>query len=279
MADAPTPQTSGTSLTSFFAGNKRIPSDSFWAYMFSAIAVDVVLGQWMPGAGTVFVCFCRGMYMLNGYKTDKMLTTTAITAAAGFFPIIEDFATVAFVGFTYMTNVAETNKIGSIAAVAVAGKLQKGKVSDEVGAMAGKDGENLRNDNTPTFDGIRRPNDNPGSPRSNDKISPAEKRTPLINDVQQQPRSLSQAKQEYEDRTRDGKSLDYKNAEDRRLAEQAQSAYYLNQNYGGGTAKGGGLEKYEKDAEENRKYFARQKEDNDWARKMNELADRDKKAA
>ena len=185
MADAPTPSTSRHCLR-----GKRIPSDSFWAYMFSAIAVDVVLGQWMPGAGTVFVCFCRGMYMLNGYKTDKMLTTTAITAAAGFFPIIEDFATVAFVGFTYMTNVAETNKLGSVAAAVATGKLQdKGKLSAAASGNAPSDAgrpENPHTQNTghqerggtggasrsegmdknkPGIDGVRRPDILPNIPR------------------------------------------------------------------------------------------------------------------
>jgi hypothetical protein len=96
-----------------FSGHKRIPSTSFYGYLFAAIAVDIVLSDWLPGSGTAFVMTCRGMYFIQQYKTDKMLATTVINAGLGFFPIIADFTNIAFVVVTYAINVAETSKAGA----------------------------------------------------------------------------------------------------------------------------------------------------------------------
>lgn len=98
----------GSGISSFFSGNKRIPQLSFWGYLFGAAVADILLCDWCPGAGTAFVMFCRGMYMLNGYKTDKMTTTTAVNAIAGFIPIVADFTSIIFVVTSYNINHVET---------------------------------------------------------------------------------------------------------------------------------------------------------------------------
>jgi len=110
MADAPVPKTS-SSYGAFFGGTKRIPTLSFYGYLFSAIVVDIVLSDWLPGSGTAFVLACRGMYMINGYKTDKMTTTTVATALIGIIPILADVTNIVFVVSTYLTNVAETKEV------------------------------------------------------------------------------------------------------------------------------------------------------------------------
>ncbi len=97
-------------MAGFFSGDKKIPSISFWGYLFGAVAVDILLCDWLPGAGTAFVLFCRGMYMINGYKTDKMLTTTAVNAVIGFVPILADVTSIVFVVTSYRINAAETKR-------------------------------------------------------------------------------------------------------------------------------------------------------------------------
>ena len=107
MADAPTPK----KPSSLFSGNKRIPEDSFHAYLASAFAVDAIFGWWLPGTGVAFVACCNGLYWLNRYKTDKMGATTIIAAIIGVFPVLDMISNVAFVGVTYYINHRETKPI------------------------------------------------------------------------------------------------------------------------------------------------------------------------
>jgi hypothetical protein len=98
-----------------FGGSKRIPKNSFYGYLFSAIAVDLLF-FWLPGAGDVFIAFCRGMYWLNGYKTDKMAMATFVDMAIEAIPLVEALpGATAFVIWSYAVNVAETSKLGAVA--------------------------------------------------------------------------------------------------------------------------------------------------------------------
>jgi hypothetical protein len=180
MADAPTPGGSGTSLSSLFAGNKRIPRESFYAYLFSSLAVDAVELMGLIGAADVYIAFCRGMYWLNGYKTDKMGVATGVDAVLGVVPVAGALSATLFTVWTYGINVGETNKLGSVAVGVATGRLQKQQeenllinenASDkkterpETGQeKAGSIGYQNRgqeqeqgNQNTPEVDGIRQP--------------------------------------------------------------------------------------------------------------------------
>ncbi|TAJ13899.1 hypothetical protein EPO56_02815 [Patescibacteria group bacterium] len=81
MADVPTaPSASPKSkAASFFKGKKRIPEDSYKAWLTWAIIVDLLL-CWLPGAGSVYISFCYGIWWLNGYYLDKA-TSKAVTGA------------------------------------------------------------------------------------------------------------------------------------------------------------------------------------------------------
>ncbi len=98
-------------LFSFFGGKKRIPKDSYDAYLKVAIIVDFVL-CWLPLAGTVFICYCRGMWWLNGYKTDKMLATTLVNAALEAVPGLSfSPSCTLFIWFSYRINKAGTDPL------------------------------------------------------------------------------------------------------------------------------------------------------------------------
>lgn len=110
MADVPTPSAAPKSEggLSSFRNKKRIPEDSYKSYLTWAIVVDLLL-CWLPGAGDVFIAYCRGMWWLNGYNTDKMTTETIINAIVELIPGVSFFpsATV-FVWVSYRINKANT---------------------------------------------------------------------------------------------------------------------------------------------------------------------------
>ncbi len=122
MADTPAEAASTNGGSSFFQGKKRMPKESFHAYLFSAIVVDLLF-FWLPGAGTAFVGFCYGKWWLEGYDIDKIGMKALGSAIAGLFPIIEDFATIYFVVSGYADNVKNTTVTGA-AASAVQGELK-----------------------------------------------------------------------------------------------------------------------------------------------------------
>jgi len=98
----------GPSFASFFGGSRRIPRGSFYAYLFSGAAVDV-LAFWLPGAGDVFILWCRGWYWLNGYKTEGMGMATGADMAVEAIPIMEALpGATAFVIWSYVVNVLNT---------------------------------------------------------------------------------------------------------------------------------------------------------------------------
>lgn len=98
-------------LFSFFGGKKRIPKDSYETYLKVAMFVDLAF-CWMPLAGTVFIGYCRGLWWLNGYKTDKMLATTLVNAAVEMFPGLSFFPScTAFIWFSYRINKAGTEPL------------------------------------------------------------------------------------------------------------------------------------------------------------------------
>lgn len=131
MAEKELASSAKSKLPSLFGGNKRIPSSSFYAYLFSGIAVDV-LAFWLPGAGDIFIAYCRGMYWLNGYKTDKMGMATFIDMAVEAIPFLEALpGATAFVIWSYAINVAETTEAGS----SFAGKALSEKAA-QMGAEA-----------------------------------------------------------------------------------------------------------------------------------------------
>ncbi|MBI3573653.1 hypothetical protein HY090_01225 [Candidatus Kaiserbacteria bacterium] len=104
----------GSGGFSFLSGDKRIPSDSFYAYLFPAVVIDGItfFFPFIPGLGTVYISYCRLMYYINGYKTNRMQTQTFIDAGIEFFPGFEAIpATSAFVIGTYMVNFAETKPV------------------------------------------------------------------------------------------------------------------------------------------------------------------------
>jgi len=98
-------------LFSFFGGGKRIPKSSYESYLKAALLIDVVF-CWMPLAGTVFIGYCRGMWWLNGYKTDKMLATTLVNAATEALPGLSFFPSCSvFVWLSYRINKAGTDPL------------------------------------------------------------------------------------------------------------------------------------------------------------------------
>ena len=99
---------SKNNLFSFFGGKKRIPKDSYKSYLAWAIFVDAAF-FWLPGAGDFFILFCRGMWWLNGYNTDKMMAETLLNAAAELLPFVPCSTT--FVFISYRINKANTEPI------------------------------------------------------------------------------------------------------------------------------------------------------------------------
>lgn len=99
---------SKSNLFSIFGGKKRIPKDSYKSYLAWAIGVDAAL-FWLPGAGDFFILFCRGMWWLNGYNTDKMMAETLINAAGELLPFVP--CSTSFVFISYRINKANTEPI------------------------------------------------------------------------------------------------------------------------------------------------------------------------
>lgn len=119
MADAPTPK-GGLKFSSLFSGSKQIPEASYQGYLYSAWIVDGAF-FWLPGADTTFIGFCRLMYLINGYHTDKIAVTTAVNALAGLLPLVP--CSTLFVWTSYKINVFETSKFGA----SVAGKAVRNR--------------------------------------------------------------------------------------------------------------------------------------------------------
>jgi len=95
-------------MFSIFGGKKRIPKDSYKAYLTWAIAVDAAL-FWLPGAGDFFILYCRGMWWLNGYNTDKMMAETLLNAAGELLPFVP--CSTSFVFISYRINKANTEPL------------------------------------------------------------------------------------------------------------------------------------------------------------------------
>lgn len=151
MAD---PQPESNPFDFIGGGKKRIPFRSFVAYFAGAAFVDFLL-FWLPGAGTLYILWCRGWYFINSYKTSKMALATWGDAAIEIVPVLEALpGCMFFVGVTYAINLAETEaliqeaqklaeaktKPGNEAAKAAgstAGKVAGEAVGGPVGAMVG----------------------------------------------------------------------------------------------------------------------------------------------
>ena len=113
-------------------GHQRISFRSFVSYLFFALLVDFFL-WWLPGAGTFFILWCRGLYFINDYRTNKMWLATWVNAIAEIFPIIEIWpGCTVFVCVSYGINVAETKK-----AIEEAEELEKAEKKSELAAKAG----------------------------------------------------------------------------------------------------------------------------------------------
>ncbi len=98
-------------VSSFFERNKRIPKSSYHVYLYAALVVDVLF-FWAPVVGTIFILWCRGLWWLNGYYTDKMSTVTLSNAIVELIPGVSFFpsATV-FIVIANLINVANTEPI------------------------------------------------------------------------------------------------------------------------------------------------------------------------
>ncbi len=92
----------------FGPGKKQMSKETFKAYLFWAIAIDVIFGWWLPGAGTVFVGVCYGTWWLHGYNIDKLGTKAGISAVCGFVPFLELVSNIVFVCVAYADNVKNT---------------------------------------------------------------------------------------------------------------------------------------------------------------------------
>lgn len=99
---------SKSNMFSIFGGKKRIPKDSYKSYLAWAIGVDVAF-FWLPGAGDFFILFCRGMWWLNGYNTDKMMAETLLNAAGELVPFVP--CATSFVFISYRINKANTEPL------------------------------------------------------------------------------------------------------------------------------------------------------------------------
>lgn len=99
---------SKSNMFSIFGGKKRIPKDSYKAYLTWAIAVDAAL-FWLPGAGSVYTGFCYGMWWLNGYYLDKVTGRAATAMVAEILPFLP--AASWFVWSSYKINKANTEPL------------------------------------------------------------------------------------------------------------------------------------------------------------------------
>ncbi|MBP6945732.1 MAG: hypothetical protein KBC74_02425 [Candidatus Pacebacteria bacterium] len=131
---------SKSNIFSIFGGKKRIPRDSYKSYLAWAIAVDAAL-FWLPGAGDFFILYCRGMWWLNGYNTDKMMAETLLNAAGELLPFVP--CSTSFVFISYRINKANTEPL--------AGEESEGKSRTE--EAEGKAIRALQGKNPGTQDG------------------------------------------------------------------------------------------------------------------------------
>ncbi len=133
---------SGGSFGSLLFHNKRMSKDTFWAYIWAALAVDLIFGWWCPFAGDAFMCFCMGMWWLAGYNTGPVLGWKKIAALiAGVFPIIELVACVLFVTSSYAENLKNTTLVGAAVSAAEGRGVPKEESTPTTAPAA--------NDNTP----------------------------------------------------------------------------------------------------------------------------------
>lgn len=118
-----------------FGGRKRIPRESFYGYLFAGAVVDGI--GWffgVPGLGDIYILGCRGMYYLNGYKTDKMAAATWADAAIEAVPGLSVLpSATAFAVWTYVINVAETSTVGA-AVITIKGRAAPGTGETEPAA-------------------------------------------------------------------------------------------------------------------------------------------------